>query len=372
MAWGRRFAWRRRGRFGLGGALAGLAAGAGLAYFLDPARGRERRARALDRTRRAAHDAERTAESRARDLGRRARGAAHEAKARVARERVDDEVLVERVRARLGRLVAHPRAIEVAAREGRVELSGAVFAAERDRLLRGVRRVRGVRHVDDRLRAHDSAEGVPELQGRGPLEPSRAGAGGWPAGAAAVAVAIGSAAAARALLGGRLHGVPAAVAGVALARGALRGSLARAGRDPLARRVASREAERARERERDREAHTGAWHPEPEVREVKSPAELEPGIAHASPEPTFPSRVARRGSGAQRGSGRRSRSGGGRRKRGDGSAGEAADPSAAESLPRAGLVAPPSGSGVRADDLGASPGADAAEPAEPEPGPDER
>ncbi|HEX9052579.1 MAG TPA: BON domain-containing protein, partial [Anaeromyxobacter sp.] len=173
MAWARGRSRRRRGKVGIGGALAGLAAGAGLVYFLDPGRGPDRRSRAIARTRRAAHGAERTAEARARDLGHRAKGAAHEARARVARERVPDEILAERVRARLGHLIAHPRAVEVAAREGEVELTGPVFRVERARLLRGVRAVPGVRAVHDRLRPHGRAEGVPELQGRGPLERAR-------------------------------------------------------------------------------------------------------------------------------------------------------------------------------------------------------
>src|SRR5512138_548769 len=134
MAWGWVASRRRaRAKGGIGGALAGLAAGAGLVYFLDPVRGADRRARAVARARRAAHDAERTAESRARDLGHRARGVAHEARVRVARERVPDEILVERVRARLGHLVAHPRAVEVAVRDGEVELAGPVFRAEHAR-----------------------------------------------------------------------------------------------------------------------------------------------------------------------------------------------------------------------------------------------
>jgi hypothetical protein len=296
MRLGQVFARRRRSRGALGRALAGLAAGAGLAYFLDPVRGAGRRAGVLDRARRAAQDAERTAGARARDLAHRARGAAHEARARVAHERIPDEVLVERVRARLGRLVAHPRAIQVAAREGRVELSGAVFRAEQAELLRGVRQVRGVAAVEDRLQPHEPEDGVPELHGAGPREPERAGER-WPAGATAIAVAIGSAATARALLGRRLFGVPAALAGAALARGALHGAATRARSDEARRgaRDEARDARRTREQEREREAHAGAWHPEPEVREARSRAGREPGVAEAPPEPTSPSRVSRRG-----------------------------------------------------------------------------
>jgi hypothetical protein len=269
------------------------------------------------------------------------------------------------VRARLGHLVAHPRAVEVAVRDGEVELAGPVFRAEHARALRGARAIRGVRGVHDRLRPHERGEGVPELQGRGPLAPGRGSA--LPASAATLAVAVGSVAAARAFLGRRLLGVPAIVAGAALARGAARGSASRSRHlARLAAREVSRDAEHAREREADREAHSGAWHPEPEVREVKSPAELEAGVAHGSPEPTFPDRVSRRasrrgdpGGGAGGGRGQRAAA---TREPGDDPPVE--DPSLGEPMPRAGFDAPPPGAGVREHDLGAVPGPDELEPGE--------
>jgi hypothetical protein len=203
------------------------------------------------------------------------------------------------------------------------------------------------------------------LQGRGPLERGRGGA--LPAGAATLAVAVGSVAAARALLGRRLLGIPAIVAGAALARGAARGSVSRSRRGARrAAREASRDAEHVREREADRAAHSGAWHPEPEVREVKSPAELEAGIAHGSPVPTFPDRVSRREDG-RKAPGRGARGGGrGRRPRGAGAPGADApgDPSLLEPMPRAGFDAPAPGARVREHDLGAVPGPDELEPGE--------
>jgi hypothetical protein len=152
----------------IGGIGGGLAAGAGLMYFLDPLRGAARRAQVRDRAASAVRSAEDLVETGARDLEHRARGLAHEAKARLEAEPPSDEVLAERVRAALGRLTSHPGAIVVSARGGEVELSGRVLATEAPRVVAGARRVRGVRGLVDHLQHHASAEGIPALQGGGP------------------------------------------------------------------------------------------------------------------------------------------------------------------------------------------------------------
>jgi len=77
----------------------------------------------------------------------------------------DDEVIAERVRAKMGRLVSHPHAIEVACAQGRVTLSGPVLACEVHRLVAGVESVRGVTGVESRLQAHNEPGDVPGLQG---------------------------------------------------------------------------------------------------------------------------------------------------------------------------------------------------------------
>ncbi len=255
---------RRRGGGRLAGGLAGVAAGAGLMYFLDPRRGAARRAQVTQRAGRAAREVERGVEAGARDLEHRARGLAHEVKARVSRERPPDEVVAERVRAKLGRLAARPGAIEVGVLGGTVELSGPVFAAEHVRVIRGVRTVRGVICVEDRLEPHETAEGVHALQGAGPSagprpEPLQHR---WAPGTKLIAAAVGSALVGRALFGGLL-GILAGVAGAAL----LAQMLARSG-------AARGDARRAAKAARDlvRGEHGGA-----EVQEVKSPAELEQG-----------------------------------------------------------------------------------------------
>jgi osmotically-inducible protein OsmY len=71
-----------------------------------------------------------------------------------------------RIRAELARVVSHPRAIEVSVlHEGCVSLSGPILSSEADAALAAVAGMRGVATVEDNLERHDSAEGVPALQG---------------------------------------------------------------------------------------------------------------------------------------------------------------------------------------------------------------
>lgn len=95
--------------------LGAMGVGAALMYFLDPDNGRRRRA--------------------------------------VLREQVvhDDAVLIERVRAAMGHVIADPLAIEVRAREGRVILKGPAQPEQIAELVACAGRVRGVRAVDNRL-----------------------------------------------------------------------------------------------------------------------------------------------------------------------------------------------------------------------------
>jgi hypothetical protein len=76
-----------------------------------------------------------------------------------------DDVVVERVRATLGRAVSHPRAIDVRVADGVVTLRGPIIQDEVSRLLRAVERVRGVREVVAELEEHEQAGNVPALQG---------------------------------------------------------------------------------------------------------------------------------------------------------------------------------------------------------------
>jgi uncharacterized membrane protein len=134
-------------------------------FLLDPARGRRRRALLRDKAVHLAHEAADAAEVTAHDMAHRARGAMLDTR-RVLRERtVDDRVLSERVRSRLGRIVSHPHALHVDVNEGRVTLGGLILSREADCLVSRLSGMHGVMAIEDRLERHEHAGDVPALQG---------------------------------------------------------------------------------------------------------------------------------------------------------------------------------------------------------------
>jgi uncharacterized membrane protein len=149
--------------------LGGAAVGVALMYFLDPNSGRRRRARTRDRVVHAARAVNEGAKVTARDTVHRAQGAWAEAKRLFTHEEdIDDDALVGRVRAALGRVVSHPHAIEAAASGGHVALIGPILSYEVRPLLRAVRRVPGVRAVSDQLTVYHEPGNVSSLQGGEP------------------------------------------------------------------------------------------------------------------------------------------------------------------------------------------------------------
>jgi gas vesicle protein len=147
--------------------LVGAGVGAALAFMLDPQGGGRRRAVVRDKVVRASRKSRDGVDAVARDMANRTRGVAAATRGRFTGGDVDDDVLVERVRAKLGRASSHPRAIDVKAGGGEVTLYGPILAGEVDGVLSTVAAVRGVRSVINELEPHDSPEGIPSLQGHG-------------------------------------------------------------------------------------------------------------------------------------------------------------------------------------------------------------
>ena len=145
--------------------LMGAALGAGCVYAFDPQSGRRRRALVTDKLVRAGKATRSAVDTTSRDVANRSRGIAAATRARLSSAPVSDEVLRERVRARLGRVCSHPHAIEVIARDGHVTLRGPALAHEIPSILATVGAVRGVQSLANELDLRDSAENVPSLQG---------------------------------------------------------------------------------------------------------------------------------------------------------------------------------------------------------------
>lgn len=159
-----------QGRSDLMSLMAAAGAGAAAMYLLDPDRGRRRRALIRDKAVHAAHVASDAAGTTRRDVANHARGLAAVTRRRFTADERDDSIIVERVRAGLGRVVSHPGSIAVTANQGLVTLSGPVLADEAEKVLSEVRGVRGVEDVVDQLTRHEDGSNVPGLQGGSPRE----------------------------------------------------------------------------------------------------------------------------------------------------------------------------------------------------------
>ena len=144
----------------------GLGLGAALMYIFDPDRGKRWRALIRDKVEAAGTKLSDTADKMQRDLRNRAYGVVAEAKSIFRHDEVTDDVLVDRVRSRLGRIPVHIGAFDVTAREGVVTLRGQILADELPRVLRAARFVRGVKEIDNQFEVHERAASVPALQGQ--------------------------------------------------------------------------------------------------------------------------------------------------------------------------------------------------------------
>jgi hypothetical protein len=153
--------------------LAGAGLGALLMFIADPDRGARRRALVRDKMVRGARLGRRAVAATAADIANRTRGITAEARGALRRDQPEEAVLVERVRATLGRVCSHPGAIIVTAVDGEVTLRGDVLSWEAEAVLAAAGFVRGVEDVIDELERYERAENIPPLQGEGRVgEPS--------------------------------------------------------------------------------------------------------------------------------------------------------------------------------------------------------
>jgi uncharacterized membrane protein len=146
-------------------AVAAAALTAGAAYLFDPQSGGRRRARAVEKVQRGTHQARGFIGKAGRDARERARGIFESSRSRFRRPPADDRIVEERARAQLGRLTAHPGAIEISCADGYLRVAGDILASEIDAVVRGLARVRGVRRVVNEVRTHDRPGDIPSLQG---------------------------------------------------------------------------------------------------------------------------------------------------------------------------------------------------------------
>jgi osmotically-inducible protein OsmY len=144
----------------------GAGLGAALMYLFDPDRGKRRRALIRDKVEAASNKLSDKADKMQRDLRNRAYGVVAETKSIFRHDEVPDNVLVDRVRSRLGRIPVHIGAFDISARDGVVTLRGQILADELPTVLRAARFVRGVKGIDNQFEVHERAANVPALQGQ--------------------------------------------------------------------------------------------------------------------------------------------------------------------------------------------------------------
>lgn len=148
--------------------LGGIATAATAAYFLDRKKGRERRARVARGAERLARTIGERAALGVRDGQHRIVGMTKQAWLALRHEHLEDRVLVERIRSRMGRIVSHPHKIHVASDEGVVTLWGQTSQDEALELARTVSGMRGVNELRDHIEICD-----PEPEAPRPHNPLR-------------------------------------------------------------------------------------------------------------------------------------------------------------------------------------------------------
>jgi uncharacterized membrane protein len=144
------------------------AAGALAAYFMDAKQGTQRRAVVRDKVSSRIGRLDEAGRVIGTDLSNRIQGTFSTLRRRMSTKEVPDDVLIERVRSKLGRVATHPGSIDVQATKGTVTLQGPVLKQDLKRILSAVSAIPGVHGVIDRLEVHDQPSDIPGLQGGHP------------------------------------------------------------------------------------------------------------------------------------------------------------------------------------------------------------
>ena len=151
----------------------GLGVGAIASYFLDQNQRRRRRAIVRDKGVHYWLGTQGMLRTAVRDVEHRVQGVVVGVPRAMESAEVSDDILVERVRSRLGRVCSHPHALGVLAHDGVVTLEGPILEDEVETLLGAVRQVKGCKDVVDALepRSLQEARNIPGLQGGRHREP---------------------------------------------------------------------------------------------------------------------------------------------------------------------------------------------------------
>jgi hypothetical protein len=158
----------------LGSMLTTAAIGGGLMYVFDPDRGRTRRALLRQKAIRGIHIIRCQANKQLRNAGHHIIGRAEEIKSAFHDRSIDipDDILLERVRAQLGRAVRHFGMLEVRVEDGCVIAKGPVLNGETKRIGKRLSKVRGIRDWDLRLNEINEAE-MNRMSGSRAFSPER-------------------------------------------------------------------------------------------------------------------------------------------------------------------------------------------------------
>jgi len=127
-------------------------------YLFDPKDGRNRRSNLIKSTKRVMATAKHEAGKSIKDAQHHFVGGIACLSARLRTEEATDEVVVERVRSRMGRVVAHSHPIKVASDQGIVTLWGPIARHELLPLLYKVKATPGVKEIRNHLTAYDPKE----------------------------------------------------------------------------------------------------------------------------------------------------------------------------------------------------------------------